>query len=48
MRQLDFLLGEVVERLRPLDWALFWEKQAKQPMNVVASGMLSRNSVVLK
>ncbi|KAG5181347.1 acyl transferase/acyl hydrolase/lysophospholipase [Tribonema minus] len=45
--KLDYLLGDVVERLRPLDWERFWERQRDQPMNIVASGMHSHSSVVL-
>ena len=46
--QLDYLLSEVVEKLRPLNWDMFWAKQAVQPMHIVASAVQSQRSVVLR
>eukprot|EP00752_Nemacystus_decipiens_P006162 g5559.t1 len=44
---LDYLLHDVVERQRPLDWDGFWKKQATQPLHVIASGVTSEKAVVL-
>ena len=46
---LDYLLTNIVQKIKPLDWAQFWSKQENnaQPLRIVASGLLSRKSVVL-
>jgi predicted patatin/cPLA2 family phospholipase len=46
---LDYLLDEVVKTKRPLNWEKFWGKQAngEQPLKIIASGLLSKKSVVL-
>ena len=47
---LDYLLTTIVQRIKPLDWSTFWSKQqspATQPLKIVTSGLLSRQSVVL-
>eukprot|EP00903_Cladosiphon_okamuranus_P016650 g15353.t1 len=44
---LNYLLHDVVERQRPLDWDGFWKKQATQPLHVIASGVTSEKAVVL-
>jgi hypothetical protein len=46
--QLDYLLEDVVERLRPLNWDMFWQKQKLQPLHIVASAVQSQRSVVLR
>ncbi|CAN0390071.1 unnamed protein product, partial [Scytosiphon promiscuus] len=44
---LDYLLHDVVEQQRPLDWDSFWQKQASQPLHVIASGVSSKKAVVM-
>lgn len=46
---LDYLLTTIVQKIKPLDWKLFWSKQKDcvQPLKIVASGLLSRESLVL-
>jgi len=44
---LSYLLDRVVKQLKPLDFDLFWEANKKQPLKIVASGLLSNQSVVL-
>jgi len=46
---LDYLLGTIVQKIKPLDWEVFWEKQTskKQVLKVVASGLLSKKAVVM-
>ncbi|CAM9362666.1 unnamed protein product [Chrysoparadoxa australica] len=41
---LEFLLEEVVPRIRPLDWQCFWANNAHQPLNVIVSGVQSMAS----
>ena len=38
---LDFLLEEVIQRQKPIDWAGFEARQEAQPLRVVASGLHS-------
>ncbi|KAJ1440264.1 acyl transferase/acyl hydrolase/lysophospholipase [Ochromonadaceae sp. CCMP2298] len=46
---LSYLLDSIVQNTRQLDWAVFWEKQrtGRQPLKVVASGLLSQQSVIM-
>ncbi|CAM9838723.1 unnamed protein product, partial [Ectocarpus sp. 12 AP-2014] len=44
---LNYLLHDVVEKQRPLDWEGFWRKQATQPLHVIASGVISKKAVVM-
>jgi predicted acylesterase/phospholipase RssA len=44
---LDFLLEEVIQRQKPIDWAGFEARQEAQPLRVVASGLHSEQAVVL-
>ena len=46
---LDYLLTNIVQQIKPLNWAIFWSKQVSnaQPLRIVASGLVSRKSVVL-
>ncbi|CAM9301121.1 unnamed protein product [Ectocarpus sp. 13 AM-2016] len=44
---LNYLLHDVVEKQRPLDWEGFWKKQATQPLHVIASGVISKKAVVM-
>jgi len=46
---LDYLLTNIVQHIKPLNWDLFWSKQENnaQPLRIVASGLLSRRAVVL-
>ncbi|CAM9547154.1 unnamed protein product [Ectocarpus sp. 6 AP-2014] len=44
---LNYLLHDVVEKQRPLDWEGFWKKQATQPLHVIASGVTSKKAVVM-
>ena len=46
---LDYLLGTIVQRIKPLNWEVFWKKQQnkEQVLKVVASGLLSRKAVVM-
>ena len=46
---LDYLLKTIVQRIKPLKWDVFIEKQVtnKQVLKVVASGLLSQQPVVL-
>ncbi|KAM3571738.1 hypothetical protein VYU27_006217, partial [Nannochloropsis oceanica] len=44
---LDFLLQTVIERLMPLDWNTFWARNQLIPLKVVASALLSKQSVPL-
>jgi len=44
---LDFLLEEVIQRQKPIDWDGFSARQAAQPLRVVASGLHSEKAVVL-
>lgn len=45
---LNFVCNKVLQELKPLNWSLFWSKQVtyEQPLKVVASGLLSHQSVV--
>ncbi|CAM9772503.1 unnamed protein product [Ascophyllum nodosum] len=45
--RLDFLLGDVVERLHGLDFSAFYTNDMQQPLHVVASGVSSMGSVSL-
>ncbi|CAM9200175.1 unnamed protein product [Chrysoparadoxa australica] len=45
--KLDYLLKDVVEKIRPLDWSRFWATQTHQPLHVIASGVQSGKSVAL-
>ena len=46
---LDYLLNTIVQRIKPLKWDYFLEKQItkKQILKVVASGLLSKQSIAL-
>ncbi|CAM9223266.1 unnamed protein product [Discosporangium mesarthrocarpum] len=43
--KLDYLLYDVVENQRPLDWDRFWSMQEKQPLHVIASAVKSGKSI---
>lgn len=46
---LHYLFDTVVRRSKPLDWQAFWRQQTQGtlPLKIVASGLLSRQAVVL-
>ena len=46
---LDYLLGAIVQKIKPLDWEAFWSNQTskRQVLKVVASGLLSKKAVVM-
>eukprot|EP01032_Pedospumella_encystans_P010127 gene10127-11864_t len=46
---LDYLLETIAQKVRPLNWTAFWEKQVtnKLPLKIVTSGLLTQESVVL-
>ena len=41
---LDFLLEEVIQLQKPIDWAGFEARQEAQPLRVVASGLHSEQA----
>lgn len=44
---LDFLLVDVMQRDRPLDWPAFWARNAHTPLRVLASGLRTQRPFVL-
>jgi predicted patatin/cPLA2 family phospholipase len=46
---LTFLLHDVINNIKPLDWDSFWKRQVnkEQPLKVVASGLLSKRAVLM-
>ena len=46
---LDYLLDNIVQRTKPLDWSTFWAKQESrnQTLKVIASGLLSKRAVAM-
>jgi hypothetical protein len=46
---LDFLFRTIVQKIKPLNWDRFWEKQVSKtlPLKVVASGLISKQPVVM-
>lgn len=44
---LDFLLIDVMQRDRPLDWPTFWARNAHVPLRVLASGLVTQRPFVL-
>ncbi|CAM9132507.1 unnamed protein product, partial [Ectocarpus fasciculatus] len=46
---LKFLLHNVVSKVKPMNWEVFWHKQANdlQPLKLVCSGMCTEEAVVL-
>ncbi|KAL7573061.1 hypothetical protein ACA910_018749 [Epithemia clementina (nom. ined.)] len=44
---LPFLLKRTVQRTKPLNWTKFVQKQAVQPLKIIASGLKSERAVVL-
>lgn len=44
---LDFLLEEVVQNSKPLDWKVFWNAQSTQPLRVVTSDLHCKCARVL-
>ncbi|CAM9224214.1 unnamed protein product, partial [Heterosigma akashiwo] len=45
--KLEYLLTDVVQRIRPLDWESFWRRQQKQPLAIVASNVETQASVAM-
>jgi len=43
--KLDYLLQDVVQKIRPLDFKKFWDKQQSQPLHVIASNVKTRSSI---
>mmetsp|Transcript_27280 Transcript_27280/g.45471 ORF Transcript_27280/g.45471 Transcript_27280/m.45471 type:complete len:520 (+) Transcript_27280:25-1584(+) len=44
---LDFLLDEVMQKRKPLDWEALAAKQSTQPLRILASGLETESAVVL-
>lgn len=44
---LDFVCHDIMQRLKPLNWTSFWNKQHQQPLKVIVSGLLSESSIPL-
>ena len=43
---LDHLLVDIVQRIKPLDWQAFWKAQPTQPLRVVASNLQTETATV--
>ncbi len=41
------MFDTIVQRIKPLDWPVFWARQRTLPLKVVASGLLSGKAVVM-
>ncbi|KAJ1623049.1 acyl transferase/acyl hydrolase/lysophospholipase [Pavlovales sp. CCMP2436] len=44
---LDYLLVDVMQRDRPLDWAAFWTRNEHTPLRVLASGLKTQKPFVM-
>lgn len=44
---LDFLLNDVMQHVRPLDWPVFWERNRDVPLRVLASGLDTQRPYVM-
>eukprot|EP00638_Chattonella_subsalsa_P001984 CAMPEP_0117763150 /NCGR_PEP_ID=MMETSP0947-20121206/18440_1 /TAXON_ID=44440 /ORGANISM="Chattonella subsalsa, Strain CCMP2191" /LENGTH=494 /DNA_ID=CAMNT_0005584749 /DNA_START=196 /DNA_END=1680 /DNA_ORIENTATION=- len=45
--KLEYLLHDVVQKIRPLDFEKFWKNQQKQPLNIIASNVETQTSVAM-
>ena len=43
---LDYLLKDCVEEMRPLDWERFWSNNKKTPLHIIASDLAGGKAVV--
>lgn len=44
---LDYVCEEVIRKIQPLNWQVFWAKQGTLPLHVIVSGLLSETSIPL-
>eukprot|EP01033_Poteriospumella_lacustris_P004175 gene4175-2975_t len=44
---LDYVCEEVIRKIQPLNWQVFWAKQTTLPLHVIVSGLLSEKSIPL-